>query len=70
MTPSHVVISLTVWLMTGLVANYLGWIGPDGTGVGWWLLMGIPGGIYAALLLGALAFTVIALYLAMLASRP
>lgn len=69
MTPTRFVIVLTGWLMAGFVANYLGWIGPDGAGVGWWLMMGIPGGLYAVLLLGGLAFSVIALYLTMFAPR-
>ncbi|MFO7593437.1 MAG: hypothetical protein R6X15_05260 [Pseudomonadota bacterium] len=69
MTTTRFVIVLTGWLMAGFIANYLDWIEPDGASIGWWLMMGIPGGLYAALLLGSFAFSVIALFLALLAPR-
>jgi hypothetical protein len=60
-TISRFVIALTAWLGIGLIAHYAGVVS-EGT-LNWYLLLGIPGAIYALILFAGPAFVVIVLYI-------
>jgi hypothetical protein len=65
MRSGRLVVILTMWLVFGMLVNATGLLS-EGS-IGWWVCFGIPGGLYALLIFGSIAFSVVALFLALLA---